>query len=106
MAMSPVFGQAGYQMTQRQPESMVYSRNYRALSNDASGFAALFFWPLLFFGPKRASTLFVSFETYGSGTLVKISGSAPPKSKAWLDGLAAEMNERASTAATGQAQSS
>ena len=67
---------------------MIYSGSYREKT------AAM---PLLFlmFGPKRESTLFVKFEPYGSGTLVKISGSAPPKSKRWLDGLAAEMNERA-----------
>jgi hypothetical protein len=94
MAMSPVFGQAGYTMTQRQADSMIYSKSYRALSS-GSLIAALFFWPLLFFGPKRASTLLVSFEPYGSGTMVKISGSAPLKSQRWLDGLAAETNDRA-----------
>ena len=92
--MSPIFNGNGYRLRHKELYSLQYVRRY------APGWTmavAILLFPigLLALFAKNESTLFVNFETYGSGTLVKIAGNTSRRTKSWLEGLAREMNEKA-----------
>jgi hypothetical protein len=102
MTMSPALSQGGYKLTEKQADSAVYVRRY---SPGWTILVAIFLFPigLLALLARQQSNLLVSFESYGSGTMVKVSGSTTAKGKRWLDNLAAEMNERARAATQAEA---
>lgn len=95
---TPMFSRGGYKLTERQPWSATYSKKSTPFAHYV---AAVILFPIgliaLFF--QNESALFVNFETYGSGTMVKVSGNAPKSVRRWLDDLTARVNWRAQSAA-------
>jgi len=93
-AASPSLASMGYTISNKYGATLHYNKR---ITPAWTIVLAIVLFPvgLLALISKRDVSLIVSFEAYGDGTMVKISGNGPKRTKKWLDEMTDLMNNAA-----------